>query len=60
MLKTVIKKLAQEMLKSSVPKQVYDDCADMVNQAFKIDSARMQTHRKNLKRLSNRKIMNAS
>ena len=60
MLKVVIKKLATEMLKSSVPKKVYDDCAEMINKAFKIDEERIDNHKKNMKRLSKNKIMNAS
>ena len=40
-LKTVVKTLAREMLKKSVPKQVFLDCADAINKAFCVDNDRM-------------------
>ena len=60
-LKTVIKKLAREMIKKSVPKQVFEDCADDINKAFSVVSEeRIENHKKNLRRLNSRKIMNES
>ena len=42
--KIVVKKLAKEMLKTSVPKQVWESCADEINKAFNIDADRIKKH----------------
>lgn len=59
-LKTVVKKLAKQMLKKAVPKQVFDDCADEINKAFNVGDERMEKHKQNLKRINSRKLGNES
>lgn len=43
-LKSVAKVLAREMIKKSVPKAVFENCADAINKAFNIDDMRMANH----------------
>ena len=57
LLKTVIAILAREMLKKAVPKQVYLDCADTINKAFKIGDERMENHKRNMQRINSRKLL---
>ena len=54
---SVVKKLAKEMLKSSIPKQVWADCADEINKAFSIGKDRIEKHKKNMERLNRKQLL---